>query len=203
MSALQSARIAVMKEVGYVQKTSSPNLNYKYAGEQALIAALRPAMIEQGLSLHPTGIEQLQSTEYTTSNNKQMQVVRAVVHLQMAHVSGETMSLCVAAEASDSSDKATAKMMTSAYKYALRQFFVIETGDDGDDERHERELNKHPKFETAIKRITTSRDVEQLQSRMQEILAKAGEYGLTADHLSRLEDRMAEQEERLCRKDEN
>jgi len=202
MSALQAARIAVMKEVGYVQKQSSPNLNYKYAGEQALIAALRPSMIEQGLTLHPIKVESLQCSEYTTSNNKMMQVVRAIVHLQMTHVSGEAMALCVASEASDSSDKATAKMMTSAYKYALRQFFVIETGDDGDEERADREMEKDSNIllTKATVALHECQTLSELDKKMASILDAEQKAKFTAEHLAQLNRRCDQRRESLIRK---
>jgi hypothetical protein len=37
---------AVMNEVGYVKKIRSAGVNYSFAGEAALIAAIRPSMVE-------------------------------------------------------------------------------------------------------------------------------------------------------------
>ena len=58
---------AVMQEVGYVRKQSSGDLNYTYAGERALIQALRPAMVEHGIYVYPSGIDNLRLETYKTS----------------------------------------------------------------------------------------------------------------------------------------
>ena len=45
----------VMTDVGYVQKKDENKFQkYKYAGESALLAALRPAMVRHGLVLFPS-----------------------------------------------------------------------------------------------------------------------------------------------------
>ena len=45
----------VMAEVGYVQKKDENKFQkYKYAGEGALLAALRPSMVKHGLVLFPS-----------------------------------------------------------------------------------------------------------------------------------------------------
>ena len=49
---LRAAQLAVMKDVGYVQKkgrVGSGNYGYTYAGEKELIAQLRPSMIKHGI----------------------------------------------------------------------------------------------------------------------------------------------------------
>ena len=46
----------VMSKVGYVQKKDKNKFhNYNYAGEAALLEVLRPAMLEAGLLLLPSG----------------------------------------------------------------------------------------------------------------------------------------------------
>ena len=46
---IQKAIWAIMCEISYVQKQKSPNLNYTFAGEAALIRALRPYMEKYGV----------------------------------------------------------------------------------------------------------------------------------------------------------
>ncbi len=136
---VHEAIINVMREVGYVKKQSSPNLSYTFAGEVALIAALRPAMLEQGLYLRVTGITQYDAGEYTTKSGSVMNDVRLAITGQMVHApSGTFIDVAAVGEGSDSSDKASNKASTAAYKYLLRQTFMIETGDDPDYVREER-----------------------------------------------------------------
>ena len=56
--------IAVMRDVGYVQKAGHNDFqNYKYATEADAIAALRPAMIKHGLCMIPS-VESVEQDEW-------------------------------------------------------------------------------------------------------------------------------------------
>jgi hypothetical protein len=59
-------------------------------------------------------------------------VVAAVTYRLTHAPSGESEDCQVLGEASDAGDKAAPKALTGAYKYFLRQTFLIETGDDPD-----------------------------------------------------------------------
>lgn len=129
---IYQAMAAVMEEVGYVKKQRSAGLNYSYAGEAALIEALRPAMVEQGVFVHVLRYFNVLQTSYTTAKGTDMTrtVLQAVI--RFAHESGTFIDVESAGEGADSGDKSVNKAMTGAYKYALRQTFCIETGDDPD-----------------------------------------------------------------------
>jgi hypothetical protein len=131
MSEIFKAINAVMNEIGYVQKKKGANLNYSFAGEAALIEAIRPEMVKQGLFLFPTEVRE-NITTYTTSRGSAMNWAIVVVTYRFAHIGGETFDVQVTGEGADIGDKAFNKAMTGAYKYALRQTFCIETGDDPD-----------------------------------------------------------------------
>jgi hypothetical protein len=140
MSLLQKAKIAVMRQVGYVQKSArmqGGGGNYTYARESDFIAAIRPAMIEAGLTLVPSRTDVVHHEVFTTSGNKTSHrvIVRRV--FQLAHESGESEQIDGIGEGTDFGDKASYKAMTGALKYALRQAFLIETGDDPDDAESE------------------------------------------------------------------
>jgi len=136
---IHTAINAVMKEVGYVQKSRSGGLNYSFAGEAALIAALRPAMVEQNIYCFVMDVRDVETREYTTGNGKPMVNVSLTANVCFTHAPSATSVIVTArGEGSDSGDKANNKAMTGAYKYALRQTFLIETGDDPDDNHEER-----------------------------------------------------------------
>jgi len=142
MSELHKAIGAVMAAVGYVKKggrVSGGGMNYTFAGEADLLKALRPAMVEAGLSMCPVGCELFEHHEMVETNYgpKPSRTVRVIATYRLAHVGGEYMDLQTAGEGQDKGDKATAKAMTIALKYALRQAFLIETGDDPDRVRPE------------------------------------------------------------------
>ena len=123
---------AVMDEVGYVKKSKAANLNYSFAGEAALIAAIRPSMVEHGIYMSVSEIISINRENYTTAKGTAM--VNTVIHAMVKFTNRDGDSVIVAAvgEGSDSGDKSANKAMTGLYKYALRQTFCIETGDDPD-----------------------------------------------------------------------
>lgn len=135
MSKLINAAVnATMQKVGYVQKQRAApgsGLNYSFAGEAALIEALRPAMVEHGLFLVPDSIEPSTDT-YTTKAGAVMNRSIVSVGYTLHHVSGECLRVAAMGEGSDVGDKSYPKAMTGALKYALRQLFLVETGDDPD-----------------------------------------------------------------------
>lgn len=122
----------VMQEVGYVKKQKGNNLNYTYAGEAALISALRPSMVEHGIYMHVLKIENVTRESYTTAKGTAMinTVISAII--RFTHVSGTSIDVASTGEGSDAGDKSANKAMTGLYKYAMRQTFCIETGDDPD-----------------------------------------------------------------------
>lgn len=118
---------------GYVQKTRSDGLRYSFASEADLIAKLRPAMVEHQVSVHVHAYSDIERSVVHTAKGAAMNVctLRAVVRF-VHGPSGTFLDVQALGEGADSGDKSGNKAMTCAYKYALRQTFAIETGDDPD-----------------------------------------------------------------------
>lgn len=140
---IHEAMHGVMQRVGYVLKGGKMNAGktqYSYAGEADLIAALRPALLECGITFAVIGIDNLhhQAVEKESFYDGQRSVkteyhVTGVWHYQFTHVASATHVKAIGlGEGHDSLDKASYKAATGALKYALRQTFIIETGDDPD-----------------------------------------------------------------------
>jgi len=129
---IHEALHAIYKEVGYVQKTKSASLNYSFAGESEFIKEVRPSMIEHGVTISVAKMDSIVQETYITKSGTSM--VRSVIHgvVRFTHVSGTWIDTEAYGEASDTGDKSVNKAMTDLYKYALRQTFMIETGDDPD-----------------------------------------------------------------------
>ncbi len=157
---------AVMQEVGYVKKTKSGGLNYSFAGESALIAALRPAMVENGIYMHVLKIESVTRENYTTKSGTAMvnTVISAII--RFTHLSGSFVDVASTGEGSDSGDKSANKAMTGLYKYAMRQTFCIETGDDPDkyasDERKVETKQTEQKPEATTERAELVKEFSQV-----------------------------------------
>lgn len=145
MSELEKARLAVMAEVGYARQTGkNAHQGYSYASEADLLRALRPAMVAHGLTLTPVCIGPLTLHEVAGRNSVQ-RVVTATVRYRLAHVSTEFVEIEVLASGADNLDKGAFKLMTGAEKYALRQAFLIETGDDPERENERDEPAPAPR----------------------------------------------------------
>jgi hypothetical protein len=133
---IHEAILGVYAKVGYVQKTGKVEFGatkYKFAGEAEFIASIRPALIECGIEVSPHSQEVLTNELIGFANGKQQfrVVIKSVYRFTHAE-SNTSKDVPAFGEAMDSGDKAFNKAMTAAQKYALRQTFLIETGDDPD-----------------------------------------------------------------------
>lgn len=131
---LAAAKLKVMAAVPYVQKQHGQGLGYTFAGEAAFIDKLHPAMVAAGLTIAPEKMELVHQEVYTTAKGSKMNRVVVLATYRLTHAgSGESEPIQTFGEGADSGDKSVNKAMTGAYKYALRQAFLIETGNDPDE----------------------------------------------------------------------
>jgi hypothetical protein len=135
-NSLDTAKIAaalhqVMQKVSYVQKDSMNDFHkYKYASEAALLAALRPAMIEAGLILIPS-ISMVKNIDEFGNTHIEMEYT-------LVHKDGDVWPYPIRAAGAGNDkaktgavgDKGVYKAITGANKYLLFKLFQIETGDD-------------------------------------------------------------------------
>ena len=128
------AMAAAMAETGYVQKRGriSEGGNYTFAGERHIIEEVRPCMVRHGLFIYPSRVIAVEMDEYTTSRGNHMNLVTVTQEYVLAHSSGTFLTLQVVGAGADTGDKAAPKANTGAFKYAVRQSFALETGDDPD-----------------------------------------------------------------------
>ena len=121
----------VMAATGYVQKTSENKFhNYKYVGEAALLASVRPEMLKAGLMLIPSAKSVSAIDEHGNTT--------VTVEYTLAHKDGDVWpeKICAVGTGNDRNskggvgDKGTYKAITGANKYMLFKLLQIETGDD-------------------------------------------------------------------------
>lgn len=130
---IHTAINAVMAEVGYVQKERKQGLNYSFASEKALIEALRPTMVANGIYMYVHSLDKPETHSYETKGGSLMNHTLLSGSVAFVHAPTSTFILSAAiGEGADTGDKSANKAMTALYKYALRQTFCIETGDDPD-----------------------------------------------------------------------
>jgi hypothetical protein len=133
---LAEAMHRVMTHVGYIQKkgTVAVGKGYKFAGEAQFIEAIRPELVAQQIVVCPIGMKAIVNEVFPSSNGTPQNRIVLRVTFRFTHApSGEFLDVQTCGEGIDNGDKATNKAMTGAMKYALRQSFVIETGNDPDE----------------------------------------------------------------------
>lgn len=130
---VEEAILHVYRKVAFVQKTYRDELKYSFAGEAAIIEAVRPWMVEAGLTLRVVSYRNVQHERYITKSGANMNSVTLEAVVRFTHAPSRTwVDVEALGEGADSGDKATNKAMTGALKYAQRQTFDLETGDDPD-----------------------------------------------------------------------
>lgn len=135
---LAAAVCAVMSEVGHVQKTGrNDHHKYSYASDADLLRALQPAMAKHGLMMAPVQV--------AWSNDGDR--VDLIATYELRHASGESMQIQTAGSGIDKQDKAAYKAQTGCLKYALRQAFLIPTGDDAEADTPAQRAPEPPKID--------------------------------------------------------
>lgn len=134
---VHTAILAVYGEVEYVQKKGKVNgqggPSYSFAGEADIISALRPHLVRHGLTASVTKLRNRKVREFETKSQTLWANTTLEARVTFRHApSGTKTHVWTAGEGSDSGDKGTPKALTGALKYALRQTFLLETGDDPD-----------------------------------------------------------------------
>jgi hypothetical protein len=126
----------------YVQKTGQMQgaARYSYAKEGDFIAAIRPLMELHGVTIRPVAQQVVTNEAFERKSGAAAYRVVILATFELLHTSGDRATVQAFGEGQDSGDKAFNKAMTGAMKYALRQTFCVETGDDPDDTpSHEQE----------------------------------------------------------------
>lgn len=121
---------------GYVQKTGKMDNfggRYTYAKETDFIAAIRPLMELHGVTIRPIRMDVVTNETFTRAKGGTAYRVVIQATYELMHTSGDRAEVQAFGEGQDGGDKAFNKAMTAAMKYALRQAFCVETGDDPDD----------------------------------------------------------------------
>lgn len=161
---LAAAMRAVMLDVGYVQKKTRVQ-GYTAAGESEVIAAIRPAMLEHGvIGPIPVGGDEPIIRDLDRGGGKNMRYVVIRRTFRFIHAdSKESIDVVTYGEGADTLDKASLKAMTSAKKYAIREAFCLETGDDPDripSEQQEQAAETFYRAHAAIMEAKTKADLD-------------------------------------------
>ena len=161
----------VMLEVGFVHKKDENKFSkYKYAGEAALLSALRPSMVKHGLALFPSVKSVSPIDEYGNTH--------VIINYTLSHISGAVWphELQAAGCGNDRNskggvgDKGLYKAITGANKYMLFKLFQLETGDDAekaDNQEGKAKTGDMEKVMSYIRSIHQSASEEDRKARME------------------------------------
>lgn len=126
MKSIGKKILAVMGEVGKVGKDKTNSFHkYDYASDEAVVGAIRIAIIKNGLIVVPNQTECRVDGELTT-----LKVEYRIIDTD----SGEEMTTVAYGQGQDKGDKGVYKAATGAEKYFLLKTFLIATGDDAEKE---------------------------------------------------------------------
>ena len=128
-----------MEDVGAIGKNSkNPQQGFMYRGVDAVMNALNPAMIKNGIFVVPTVLEQTREERTTAKGGLLIYSICKIKYTFYAQ-DGSFVESVVIGEGMDSGDKATNKAMSVGFKYACFQVFCIPTEEmkDPDAEVHE------------------------------------------------------------------
>lgn len=131
------AKVGISKS----RKNQTPGASYNFRGIDEVYNALAPLMAQYGLCVLPRIVEHSLTERGKTSKGNA--IFSAVVAAEFDFVSADDGSIHVVrtmGEAMDSSDKATNKAMSAAYKYAALMTFAIPTEGDNDADAHTPEV---------------------------------------------------------------
>lgn len=128
----------VMATVAYIQKDKrNSGQGYNYASEAAIKGAFHKAFTENGIQFY-FSVEGVNIEKRTLEGQKgPREVLEAVVKCTYRFIdieSGEYLEGYAVGVGQDNGDKAVYKAITGALKYAITSNFLVETGDDAEDE---------------------------------------------------------------------
>ena len=174
-------------------RTSQQGATYKFRGIDDVYNAVSPLLAKHGLCILPRMISRQCAERQTAKGNA---IFYVTVEAEFDFVSAEDGSkhtVRTFGEAMDSSDKATNKAMSAAYKYAAFQAFAIPTEGDNDTETHTPEVVpgiSESQFDDYCDAIKNSLDYELLQKIFAQAYtaAKAANDSNAADRFKKIYD---------------
>lgn len=139
----------VMKDCGAVGKDDfNPQQKYKYRGIDAIMNALNPALVKNGVFVTPEVIDEKREERETQRGGL---LIYSIIKVRYTFYApdGSSVSAIVTGEGMDSGDKASNKAMSAAFKYACFHVFCIPTEEmlDSEQDSPEPTPRKKPKAE--------------------------------------------------------
>lgn len=177
-----------MQDVGAVGKTDKNEFDkYMFRGIDAVMNALHPAMVKNGIFAVPTVMD-AKREERTGKNGTVMMYSVLTVKYTFYAKDGSFVESVVIGEAMDRSDKSTNKAMSAAFKYACFQTFCIPTEELLDSEMDSLEMgtksdeqkNKEMK-DSVDQRLIVPKDNVMTKAQYEYLMSEINRTGSMAD----------------------
>ena len=145
--------IKTMEDVGAIGKNDKNEYDkYMFRGIDAVMNALHPAMVKNGIFVIPEVLEAQREERAGKNGTVMMYSLLKVKYTFMAD-DGSSVTAVVMGEAMDRSDKSTNKAMSAAFNYACFQTFCIPTDEMKDADAESPEIGQKVTDENWIRAI--------------------------------------------------
>ncbi|QQP86905.1 ERF family protein [Entomomonas asaccharolytica] len=179
---IYQAMACVMADIEAIGKDKrNEQQNFNYRGIDDIYNVIHPILSKYGIFTAPEVLEQSR-TERTTNKNGKVSVL-AFVNIKVKYTfwckDGSHLDCVVAGEGMDSGDKATAKAMSIAHKYALLQTFSIPTAELIDQEADTygdiTPLFNEDEFNSKLEKANTAENLRELWTDTNNTLKNIGD----------------------------
>ena len=136
---IHAAMIGILSEIGAIDKAQwNTGQKYAFRGIDQFMNTLHPLLVKHRVFITPN-VEHVERSMGTSKNGSVMFSTLLTVRYTFHAEDGSTIDVVSVGEGADSSDKATNKASSAAFKYAVMQAFCIPTEEmiDGDAENPE------------------------------------------------------------------
>lgn len=128
----------IQQSIGTVIKGGfNDHFKYKFARERDVVAEVKPLLKEQGLAITHSVLKEEEIEHGTTSSGAKKYLTKLTIEFRITNVKDPADFVLSTAMGSgqDGEDKGVPKAYTMALKYFLSKMFLIETGDDAEEEK--------------------------------------------------------------------
>lgn len=191
---IYSAISKAMVEIGAVGKNQkNQQQGFMYRGIDAVMNAINPALINNGIFVVPEVLEQTREERTTSKGNLLIYSICKVKYTFFAE-DGSSISAVVIGEGMDSGDKATNKAMSVAFKYACFQVFCIPTEEmvDPEEEVHEVKPQAQAKEEKKESAKDLYKETPEEKAENEKMMEEVGKEKISAVMLKALQKKLSD-----------
>ncbi len=138
---------------------------YKFARERDVVAEIKPMLGREGLCITHTLVEDVEVPHGKTQKGDEKYLTKLTILFRITNVKDKDdfVECRAIGYGQDGEDKGAPKAYTMALKYFLSKTFLVETGDDVENDKNKKgAAATEDKFEKAMRMVKESRNIEGL-----------------------------------------